>query len=238
MRIDIVTALPGIVTGPLEQSIIRRALAAKLVDIRVHDIRTFVSDKHRQIDDYPYGGGAGMVLKPEPLFACIEMIQEEAVAAGAPVDEIVFLSPDGETFNQGIATALSLKKHVILIAGHYKGIDQRVRDRLVTREISIGDYVLSGGELPALVLVDALVRLLPGVLGDATSALSDSFQDDLLGAPVYTRPATFRDMDVPKVLLSGNHDAIEAWRESERMKKTIERRPDLLGDHQDPHDID
>lgn len=238
MRIDIVTALPGIVTGPLEQSIIRRALTAELVDIRVHDIRTFVSDKHRQIDDYPYGGGAGMVLKPEPLFACIELIQEEAVASGAPVDEIVFLSPDGETFSQGMATALSLKKHIILIAGHYKGIDQRVRDRLVTREISIGDYVLSGGELPALVLVDALVRLLPGVLGDATSALSDSFQDDLLGAPVYTRPATFRDMDVPKVLLSGNHDAIETWRENERMKKTIERRPDLMGDHHSPHDID
>lgn len=230
MRIDIVTALPGIVEGPLQHSIIQRATKASLVDIRVHGIRPFATDKHRQIDDYPYGGGAGMVLKPEPIFSCVEEIQREARDEGHEVDEIIFLTPDGDTFDQGIANELSLKKHVILLAGHYKGIDQRVRDALVTREISIGDYVLSGGELPALVLVDALVRLVPGVLGDAASALSDSFQDNLLGAPVYTRPAVYRDMEVPSVLLSGDHAAIEAWREQEREEKTRTRRPDLLDD--------
>lgn len=229
MRIDIVTALPGIVAGPLEHSIIQRAIKASLVDIRIYDIRQFATDKHRQIDDYPYGGGAGMVLKPEPIFACLEKIFDEASEAGHPVDEVVFLTPDGVTFDQPIANELSLKKHVVLLAGHYKGIDQRVRDALVTKEISIGDYVLSGGELPALVLVDALVRLVPGVLGDAASALSDSFQDNLLGAPVYTRPASFKNMDVPNVLLSGDHAAIDAWRESQREEKTRKRRPDILG---------
>ncbi len=230
MRIDVITALPGIVKGPLQHSIIQRAVKAALVEIRVFDIRAYATDKHRQIDDYPYGGGAGMVLKPEPIFACIEEIQQEAAADGREVDEIIFLTPDGDTFQQSTANELSLKKHVILLAGHYKGIDQRVRDRLVTREISIGDYVLSGGELPALVLVDALVRLVPGVLGDAASALSDSFQDNLLGAPVYTRPASYREMDVPPVLLSGDHTAIDAWREQQREEKTRARRPDLYDD--------
>ncbi|MFK7843848.1 MAG: tRNA (guanosine(37)-N1)-methyltransferase TrmD [Rhodothermales bacterium] len=230
MRLDVVTALPGIVEGPLKHSIILRAQKAGLVEIKVHDIRAFATDKHRQIDDYPYGGGAGMVLKPEPIFACIEAIQREAAEKGETIDEVVFLTPDGEPFKQSIANELSLKKRVILLAGHYKGIDQRVRDALVTREISVGDYVLSGGELPALVLVDALVRLVPGVLGDAASALSDSFQDNLLGAPVFTRPAHYRDMEVPPVLLSGDHAAISAWREEEREEKTRERRPDLLDD--------
>lgn len=234
MRIDIITALPGIVEGPLQHSIIQRARKAGLVEIYVHDIRQFAAGKHRQIDDYPYGGGAGMVLKPEPLFACIESVQEEVAAAGGTVDEVVFLTPDGEPFQQSIANEMSLRKNLILIAGHYKGIDQRVRDVLVTREISIGDYVLSGGELPALVLVDALVRLVPGVLGDAASALSDSFQDNLLGAPVYTRPASFRDMEVPAVLLSGDHASIEAWREGQREEKTRRRRPDML-DEGDQH---
>lgn len=228
MRIDILTALPDIVAGPLQHSILRRAAHKGLVDIRVHDIRDYATDKHRQIDDYPYGGGAGMVLKPEPIVACIEKLQQEAAEAGASIDDVIFLTPDGEVLSQPLANALSLKKRLVLLAGHYKGVDQRVRDLFVTREVSIGDYVLSGGELPALVLVDALVRLLPGVLGDATSALSDSFQDDLLDAPSYTRPAEFRGETVPEVLLSGDHRRIEAWREAQRLEKTKTRRPDLL----------
>lgn len=230
MRIDILTALPEIVHGPLQHSILRRAAHKDLVDIRVHDIRAYTTDKHRQIDDYPYGGGAGMVLKPEPIFACVEALHREAAEAGPPIDDVIFLTPDGEVLRQGLANELSLKQRLVLLAGHYKGVDQRVRDALVTREVSVGDYVLSGGELPALVLVDAVVRLVPGVLGDATSALSDSFQDDLLDAPVYTRPAQFRGAGVPEVLLSGDHRRIAAWREEQRLKKTQERRPDLLTD--------
>ena len=230
MRIDILTVLPEIVQGPLQHSILRRAARKGLVEIRVHDIRDYATGKHRQVDDYPYGGGAGMVLKPEPIFACIEALHQQAAEDGQPIDEVIFLTPDGEVFHQRLANELSLKQHLVVLAGHYKGIDQRVRDALVTREISIGDYVLSGGELPALVLVDAIVRLVPGVLGDATSALSDSFQDDLLDAPVYTRPAQFRQAGVPEVLLSGDHRRIAAWREEQRLKKTKERRPDLLTD--------
>ena len=230
MRIDILTVLPEIVQGPLQHSILRRAARKGLVDIRVHDIRDYATGKHRQIDDYPYGGGAGMVLKPEPIFACIEALRQEATEAGQRIDDVIFLTPDGDVLHQRLANELSLKKRLVLLAGHYKGVDQRVRDALVTREISIGDYVLSGGELPALVLVDAVVRLVPGVLGDATSALSDSFQDDLLDAPVYTRPAQFRDAGVPEVLLSGDHRRIAAWREEQRRQKTKERRPDLLTD--------
>ena len=236
MRIDILTALPGIVSGPLDQSILRRAANKGLVDIRVHDIRQYTTDKHRQVDDYPYGGGAGMVLKPEPVFRCIEAICEEAAKAETEIDEVVYLTPDGDVFNQTIATEFSLLEHVILLAGHYKGVDQRVRDVLVTREISIGDYVLSGGELPALVVVDAIVRLLPGVLGDAESALSDSFQNGLLDAPNYTRPASFRGMDVPDVLLSGDHERVARWREEQRLERTQARRPDLLEDR--PADAD
>lgn len=231
MRIDIVTALPDIVRGPLDQSIIRRAKQKGLVEFRVFDLRDYTTDKHRQVDDYPYGGGAGMVLKPEPIFRCIEGIQTEAVTNGHPVDEVIFLTPDGEVFSQSLANQLSLGKHLILLAGHYKGIDQRVRDALVTCEVSIGDYVLSGGELPALVIADAITRLVPGVLNDSTSALSDSFQDDLLDAPAYTRPSTFRGMVVPPVLLSGNHPKVEAWREKQRFAKTQQRRPDLLQRH-------
>jgi len=226
MRIDIIAALPDIVEGPLQQSIVRRAQEAGAVEIEVHDLRAFAADKHRQIDDYPFGGGAGMVLKPEPLFRAVEAIRE---AHGEP-DEVIYLTPDGEPFDQPMANRLSMDEHLVLIAGHYKGIDQRVRNALVTTEISIGDYVLSGGELPALVLVDAVVRLLPGVLGDASSALTDSFQDDLLDAPVYTRPAEFRGMDVPEVLRSGDHARIEAWRDEKRLEKTRDRRPDLLPD--------
>ncbi len=223
MRIDIITALPDIVSGPLQQSILQRAAQKGLVDIHVHDLRGHATDKHRQIDDYPFGGGAGMVLKPEPLFACIEAIQAESKP-----DEVIFLTPDGELLDQSMANRLSMVDHLVLVAGHYKGIDQRVRDALVTKEISIGDFVLSGGELPALVLVDAVVRLIPDVLGDASSALTDSFQDGLLDAPVYTRPAEYRGRKVPSVLRSGNHQRIDAWRDEQRIQKTKERRPDLL----------
>lgn len=225
MRIDIITALPDLVASPLEHSIIQRATRKELVDIRVQDLRAYATGKHRQIDDYPFGGGAGMVLKPEPLFRCVEAIEDDA---GAAPDEIIYLTPDGERLTQPIANRLSMKNHLVLIAGHYKGIDQRVRDALVTREISIGDFVLSGGELPALVLVDAVVRLIPDVLGDASSALTDSFQDDLLDAPVYTRPAEYRGMEVPAVLRSGNHRRIAEWRDEQRLRKTRKRRPDLL----------
>ncbi|MBO6576079.1 MAG: tRNA (guanosine(37)-N1)-methyltransferase TrmD [Rhodothermales bacterium] len=224
MRIDIITALPDICTSPLRQSIVQRAQTKELVDIRVHDLRDWSVGKHRQLDDYPFGGGAGMVLKPEPLFDCLEALKGE----GDPIDQVIFLTPDGEVLDQPMANELSLCSRLVLIAGHYKGIDQRVRDELVSREISIGDYVLSGGELPALVLVDALVRLIPGVLGDAESALSDSFQDGLLDAPVYTRPADYRGMRVPDVLLSGDHSAVARWREAQKLEKTRHRRPDLL----------
>lgn len=224
IRFDLVTALPGLVQSPLEHSILKRAQEKGLVEVAVHDLHQWGLGRYRQIDDAPYGGMGGMVLRPEPLFACIEHLQAEH----GPYDEVVFLTPDGETLDQPMANAFSLKGRLLLIAGHYKNVDQRVRDTLVTREVSVGDYVLSGGELPALVLIDAVARLVPGVLGDAGSALSDSFQDGLLDAPSYTRPATFRDMDVPAVLRSGNHDAILAWREAQRLERTQARRPDLL----------
>lgn len=224
MRIDLVTALPDLVRSPLEHSIVRRAQDKGFLDIRVHDLRQYGEGKHRQIDDYPFGGRGGMVLMPGPLFTCIEEIQEDWGEPG----EVIFLTPDGETLTQSIANELSMLPRMCLIAGHYKGIDQRVRDTLVTREISIGDYVLSGGELPAVILIDAVARLIPGVIGDAQSALSDSFQDGLLDAPAYTRPAEFRDMNVPEVLLSGDHEKIREWRDEQRYERTRKRRPDLL----------
>jgi len=224
MRIDLVTAHPDLVRSPLEHSIMLRAQRKGLVDVRVHDLRAFGEGKHRKVDDYPFGGQGGMVLTPGPLFACIEAIQQDWGGPG----EVVYLTPDGEVLDQPMANALSLAPRLCLIAGHYKGIDQRVRDALVTREVSVGDYVLSGGELPALVLIDAVVRILPGVLGDAQSALSDSFQDGLLDAPIYTRPAEFRGMTVPEPLLSGDHARIRDWRDDERLRRTRERRPDLL----------
>lgn len=229
MRIDIVTAHPDLVAGPLQHSIVLRAQRKGLVEIAVHDLRQYGEGKHRAIDDYPFGGGGGMVLTPGPLFACIEAIRAEWGEGGGD-EEVIYLTPDGELLDQALANELSLKRRLLLIAGHYKGIDQRVRDALVTREVSIGDYVLSGGELPALVLTDAVARLVPGVLGDAQSALSDSFQDGLLDAPNYTRPAEFRGRAVPDVLLSGDHDRIRAWRDDERLRRTRERRPDLLDD--------
>jgi tRNA (guanine37-N1)-methyltransferase len=232
IRIDIVTALPELVEAPLRHSILKRAQEADVATLQVHDLRAFAPDKHREIDDYPYGGGGGMVLKPEPVFRAVEAIEDETCEA----DDIIYLTPDGEQLDQSMANRLSMCTHLILIAGHYKGIDQRVRDALVTRELSIGDVVLSGGELPALVLVDAVVRLIPGALGDSSSALTDAFQDGLLGAPVYTRPAEYRGRRVPEVLRSGDHRRIAQWRDEKRLEKTRERRPDLLpgsSDHSD-----
>jgi tRNA (guanine37-N1)-methyltransferase len=224
MRVDIITCLPEILKGPLDESIPGRARSKGLLEVHIHDLQEYAEGKHRQVDDYPFGGGAGMVLKPEPIFRCLEAIS----SIGEPIDEVVFMTPDGEVLDQPTANTMSLKKRLVLLAGHYKGVDQRVRDRLVTKEISIGDYVLSGGELAAMVLVDALARLLPGVLGDASSALTDSFQDGLLDAPAYTRPAEYRGDEVPEVLTSGDHKRIDAWRDEQRIRKTQERRPDLL----------
>ncbi len=218
MRIDVVTALPNQLKKALDLTVVRRA--GKGVELQVHDLRRYAEGQHQQIDDYPYGGNAGMVLKPEPVFRCIE-------ALNSSPDEVIYLSPDGEHLTQSLANTLSLKKHLVLLAGHYKGVDHRVRETLVTREISVGDYVLSGGELPALLVMDAVLRLIPGVLGDAQSALEDSFQDGLLGAPEYTRPASFRGLEVPDVLRSGNHNKIAEWRDQIRQQRTRERRPDL-----------
>ncbi len=239
ISIDIITAVPGLVTEPLRHSIMGRAVSKGIARFGVHDLRDWTDDDpHRKIDDHPFGGGAGMVLKPEPLFSCIEELSAQAEQEGHPYDEIIFLTPDGKQFVQSTANELSLKRNLLLIAGHYKGVDQRVRDRLVTREISIGDYVLSGGELAALVMADAVVRLIPGVLGDAESALSDSYQDQLLGEPVYTRPATYRDMPVPEVLRSGDQKRIAAWREDQRVRKTRERRPDLIFENKEANKLD
>ncbi len=225
MRIDIVTGLPGIIKSPLNESIIKRARESGSVIIETHDLRDYTHDRHKTIDDTQYGGGAGMVLKPEPLFECIETLQKQR-----EYDEVIYLTPDGNRFDQSMATELSLKENLILLCGHYKGVDERVREALVTKEISIGDYVLTGGELAAAVIVDAVVRLLPGVLHNSTSAMTDTFQDNLLGAPVYTRPPEYRGMKVPDVLLTGNHKAIEEWRQEQRMKRTKEKRPDLLNE--------
>lgn len=223
MRIDIVTGLPRILTSPLSESIIKRAQERKLVEIVVHDLREYTTDKHRTIDDTPYGGGAGMILKPEPVFSCIETLQ-----AQRKYDEVIYLSADGEQLTQNVANELSLKENILLLCGHYKGIDERIREALISREISIGDYVLTGGEIPALVVIDSVVRLVPGVLNDGESLLTDSFQTSLLEGPQYTRPAEFRGMKVPDVLLSGNHREIASWREEQSLKRTAQRRNDLI----------
>ncbi len=223
MRIDIISCVPQLLQSPLSHSIILRAQDKGLVEIVIHDLRDFSSNKQRQIDDYPYGGGAGMVMMVEPLARAVRYLQ-----AQRQYEEVIFLTPDGEKFDQKMANTLSLHQNLMLIAGHYKGVDQRARDLLVTKEISIGDYVLSGGELPALVLTDALVRLLPGVLGDESSALFDSFQDDLLDAPIFTRPASFEGHEVPEVLLSGHQAKINDWRYEQALEKTRQLRPDLL----------
>lgn len=225
MRIDIISVLPELLRSPFEHSIMKRAQQKGLLEVAVHNLRDYGLGKHQQIDDYQFGGGAGMVMMCEPLANCLDDL-----LAARPYDEIIFLTPDGERYAQRIANQLSLRENLILICGHYKGIDERIRTHYVTREISIGDYVLSGGELAAAVVVDSLGRLLPGVLGDEQSALFDSFQDELLAPPVYTRPADFRGMQVPDILLSGNTGAIEEWRYEQALARTRARRPDLLED--------
>lgn len=223
MHIDIITVLPQLLESPLSHSIMKRAQTKGLLTVQVHSLREWAINEYGQVDDYQYGGGAGMVMLCEPLANAIEHLQKER-----SFDEIIYLTPDGTTLNQKTANTLSLKENLLLICGHYKGIDQRIRDHYVTMEISIGDYVLSGGELAAAVMVDAIGRLLPGVLNDETSALTDSFQDNLLAPPVYSRPADFRGLKVPPVLLSGDLKKIDEWRYEQAVKRTEERRPDLL----------
>lgn len=223
IRFDIVSAVPQLMTSFLEHSIVGRAREKGLVEIVVHNLHDYATDRFRHVDDTPYGGGAGMIIQCEPVFACIEQLMAERA-----YDEVIYLCPDGAVLDQTSANALSLKTNIILLAGHYKGIDQRIRDVLVTREISIGDYVLSGGELPAAIVVDAVTRLIPGVISDAESLLEDSFMTGLLDAPHYTKPADFRGMLVPDVLRSGDHARIKKWRHEQALQKTRQRRPDLL----------
>lgn len=223
MRIDIISVVPDLMFSFFEYSICKRAATAGLVEVVLHDLHDFSAKKHKQIDDYPFGGGAGMVIAIEPLTKCLDQLISER-----NYDEIIFFSPDGLVFKQGMANQLSLCENMIFICGHYKGIDERIRMKYVTKEISIGDYVLSGGELAAAVCADSIIRLIPGAIGDESSALTDSFQDGLLAPPVYTRPASFQGMDVPAILLSGHEQKIEAWRHEQAVQRTMDRRPDLL----------
>jgi tRNA (guanine37-N1)-methyltransferase len=225
MRIDIITIFPEMFHGPFSESIIKRALAKKKVEIELHDLRDFTNDKHRKVDDYAFGGGAGMVMMIEPIDKCISQLKEKRT-----YDEIIYMSPDGIKLEQSISNRLSMMENIILLCGHYKGIDERIRENLITKEISIGDYVLSGGELAAAVLTDSIVRLIPGVLGDETSALSDSFQDGLISPPVYTRPRNYKGWIVPDVLLSGDQKLIDQWKSEQAIQRTIQRRSDLLRD--------
>ena len=223
MRIDIITVLPELLKSPFEASILKRAIDKKLVSIHFHNLRDFTTSSYNQIDDYQFGGGAGMVMMIEPIDKCITKLKSER-----DYDEVIYMTPDGPTFSQGIANHLSLKKNIIILCGHYKGVDQRVRDQFITQEISVGDYVLSGGELAAAILCDAVIRLIPGVLGNETSALTDSFQDGLLAPSVYTRPSDYKGWKVPEILLSGHLKKIDEWREEDAIKRTEARRPDLL----------
>lgn len=223
MRIDIITVVPDILTSPFDVSILKRAIDKGLVEIHLHNLRDYVTDNYKQIDDYQFGGGAGMVMMIEPIDKCISALKAER-----DYDEVIYMTPDGATLNQKMANTLSLKENIIILCGHYKGVDQRVREHFITKEISIGDYVLSGGELAAAVLCDTVIRLIPGVLGNETSALTDSFQDDLLAPPVYTRPAEYKGWKVPEILTSGNFPKIEEWREEQSYLRTRQLRPDLL----------
>ena len=223
MKIDIITAIPSLLESPFNDSILKRAKEKKLVEINIHNLRDYSKNKQKSIDDYAFGGGAGMVLSIEPIYNCIKQLEEKI-----NYDDVIYMTPDGEKLNQSISNQLSLKENIIILCGHYKGIDERVREHIITKEISIGDFVLSGGELPAAVLCDSIIRLLPGVLNDESSALSDSFQDNLLAPPIYTRPATFKQWEVPDILTSGDSKAIEEWRHNQSIKRTKERRPDLL----------
>lgn len=223
MRIDIISAVPQVLESPLNHSIVGNAQDSGVVEIHTHDLREYSEDKHNKVDDYPYGGGAGMVLTPQPIFSCVEALQDQR-----EYDEMIFPTPDAPKFEQRHANTLSLKGNLLFLCGHYKGVDQRVLDTFVTQQYSIGDFVVSGGELPALTMIDAVVRLLPGVLGDSESALTDSFQNELLEGPVYTRPAEFRGLKVPDVLRSGDHQKVEQWRHEQSLKRTKEVRPDLF----------
>ena len=225
MRIDIITVVPELVASPLNESILKRAQEKGLVQIVIHNLRDYTFDRRRTVDDYPFGGEAGMVMKPEPIFRAIEQLQSERT-----YDEVIYTSPDGIQYNQHEANRLSTLENIIILCGHYKGVDQRVRDHLITREISIGDYVLTGGELAACIIADSVVRIIPGAIGDEASALTDSFQDNLLAPPVYTRPAEFRGWRVPDVLLSGNFAQIAKWQDDEAYERTKRLRPDLLNE--------
>ena len=223
MRIDIITVVPDILKSPFEASILKRAIEKGHVEIYLHNLRDYVTDNYKQIDDYQFGGGAGMVMMIEPIDKCITKLKSER-----NYDEVIYMTPDGATLNQKMANRVSMMENIIILCGHYKGVDQRVRDHFITKEISVGDYVLSGGELGAAILCDAVIRLIPGVLGNETSALTDSFQDNLLAPPVYTRPAEYKGWKVPEVLTTGNFPKIEEWRENEAFKRTKRLRPDLL----------
>lgn len=223
MRIDIITVLPELLRSPFEASILKRAIDKGLVEVHLHNLRDYSTNKHKNVDDYQFGGGAGMVMMIEPIDACISKLKSER-----NYDEVIYMTPDGETLSQGMANHMSLMGNLIILCGHYKGVDQRVRDHFITKEISIGDYVLSGGELAAAVLADAIIRLIPGVLSNETSALTDSFQDNLLSPPIYTRPAEYKGWKVPDILLSGHGANIDKWREDMAMEHTKNRRPDLL----------
>ena len=228
MRIEVLTIFPDMFTNFLQESMVGIASEIGAVDVKVTNIRDFATDKHKTTDDYPYGGGAGMVMMIEPIATCIESLTSERA-----YDEIIYMSPDGELLDQKIANQISLKGNVIILCGHYKGIDERIREHFITKEISIGNYVLSGGELAAAVFVDSIIRLIPGVLGDETSALSDSFQNNMVSPPVYTRPREFRGWEVPKILLSGNEKLIEEWKYEQSLKRTVEKKPELLDDKEE-----
>ena len=223
MRIDIITVVPDLLKSPFEVSILKRAIEKQLVEIHIHNLRDYTTLSYKQIDDYQYGGGAGMVMMVEPIDKCISKLKGER-----EYDEVIYLTPDGEVLNQAMANTLSLKGNLIMLCGHYKGVDQRVRELFITREISIGDYVLSGGELAAAVLCDSIIRLIPGILGNETSALTDAFQDNMLSPPIYTRPSTYKGLEVPKVLLSGHQRKVDEWRDEKAIERTQELRPDLL----------
>jgi len=225
MRIDIITILPRLLESPFDDSILKRAQDKGLVEIVVHNLRDYSTSKQKQVDDYAFGGGAGMVMMVEPIDRCLEELKKDR-----QYDEVIYMSPDGELFDQPMANELSIKQNLVILAGHYKGVDERVREHLITREISIGNYVLTGGELPAAIVTDAIVRLLPGVLSDETSALTDSFQDGLVSPPVYTRPAEYKGWQTPEVLRSGNEKLINEWRFDQAVERTKKRRPGLLGD--------
>ena len=223
VRIDIISVLPELIESPFKASIIKRAVEKKIIEVHFHNLKDFASNKRKQVDDYQFGGGSGMVMMIEPIKKCIDLLKSKRI-----YKEVIYMTPDGNILNQQIANKLSIDGNLIVLCGHYKGVDQRVRDELITMEISIGDYVLSGGELPAAVLCDSIIRLIPGVLGDETSALSDSFQDGMLAPPVYTRPANFEDLEVPKILLSGNKAKIDQWREEKAEERTKKLRPDIF----------